>query len=296
MLYLGAVAALAFALARPTMAVQVPREDATVLLTMDVSGSMRATDVSPTRMAAAQAAAEAFIAQLPPEIRVGLVSFSATTETVVAPTTDRLEIQAGIDGLTTENGTAMGDGLMETLDIAESIQTADAAAGTATPSDDPSAGPSDDEPPSPTASSGPVDEPSDQPLVAAILLSDGANTTGAAEPLEAADRAAALGVPVYTIALGTEDGEVMVPDQNGNPTPLQVPPDTETLAKIAETTGAIAFDAPTAEDLAAVYENLESRVGYTEDVQEVTAAFAGAALLLVVAAAGMSVLWFGRIP
>jgi Ca-activated chloride channel homolog len=297
-LYLGAVAALAFALARPTMALEVPREDATVLLAVDVSGSMRATDVAPTRLAAAQAAAESFIAQLPPQIRVGIVSFSATTKTEVEPTTDRVALQTAIDGLVPENGTAMGDALMEVLDIAESIQAADAAAAApAAPSTEPSAAPSADPSTAPSADpSSPVDEPSNQQLVAAILLSDGANTTGEAEPLEAADRAASLGVPIYTIALGTDAGEVLVPDENGNPTPLQVPPDRDTLAKIAETTDAIAFDAPTAEELAAVYANLESRIGYTEETQEITALFAGAALVLVVAAAGLSVLWFGRLP
>ena len=129
-----------------------------------------------------------------------------------------------------------------------------------------------------------------------ILLSDGANTTGKADPLQVADRAATMDVPIYTIALGTDQGEVQVPDENGQPTTLQVPPDRETLAKIAETTGAIAFDAPTATDLQAVYDNLQSRIGYTEQSQEVTAAFAGAALVLVVAAAGLSAFWFGRLP
>jgi Ca-activated chloride channel homolog len=270
-IYLGAVAALAFALARPTMVLATPREDATVLLAIDVSGSMKATDVAPTRLAAAQAAAESFIAQLPPEIRVGIVAFASESHTLVEPTADRAQLKTAIEGLKPQSGTAMGDALMQVLDLAEGIQTADAG-------------------------SPPVDQPSGEPLVAAILLSDGASTTGDADPLVAADRAAKMNVPIYTIALGTPEGEVQVPDQNGQPTTLQVPPDTETLAKIAETTDAIAFDAPTATDLQAVYDNLQSRVGYTEQSQEVTVFFAGAALILVVAGAGLSALWFGRLP
>jgi Ca-activated chloride channel family protein len=124
-LYLGAVAALVLALARPTMVLAVPRDDATVILTIDVSGSMKATDVSPTRLAAAQAAAESFITQLPPQIRVGLVAFSTEVHSLVAPTTDRGAVQAAIEGLTPEAGTSMGDAMDRMLDIAQSIQAAD---------------------------------------------------------------------------------------------------------------------------------------------------------------------------
>lgn len=102
--------------------------------------------------------------------------------------------------------------------------------------------------------------------------------------------------PIYTIALGTADGQVTVDDQFGLPVTLDVPPDTETLAQIAEITGATAFDAPTAQDLAAVYDNLQSRIGTTQDEQEITAWFAAAALVLVVTGAGLSALWFGRLP
>ena len=114
------------------------------------------------------------------------------------------------------------------------------------------------------------------PVTATILLSDGANSTGQAEPLDAAREAAAEGMPIYTIALGTPDGVVEVQDQFGQTQQLQVPPDTETLQQVAEMTGGRYFDAPTAEDLAAVYESLGSKVGYTEQVQEVTQWFAAA--------------------
>ncbi len=295
-IYLGAVAALALALARPTMVMAVPREDASVILAIDVSGSMKATDVAPTRLAAAKAAAESFLATLPPQVRVGIVSFSTEAHTLVPPTTDRETLKAAIESLQPEAGTAMGDALMQVLDLAGTIQAGDAATGATGSAATPSGAPASPAPSGAPSGSAPIDEPSGQPLVAAILLSDGASTTGTADPLQAADRAASMNVPIYTIALGTPNGEVTVPDDNGQPTTLQVPPDTDTLAKIAETTNAIAFDAPSAADLQAVYDNLQSRVGYTEQTQEVTVFFAGAALIMVVAAAGLSALWFGRLP
>ena len=297
-LYLAAIAALLVGLARPTMVVAVPREDAAVILTMDVSGSMKATDVDPTRLDAARAAAQSFIDQLPEKIRVGLVAFASEPVTLVQPTTDRAQLAAALNSLRPRDGTAMGDALMEVLDIAEQIQaeggdTPDASptpAATPAPSDGTAASPA------PDASGAPIDQPLGQPLVAAILLSDGANSVGRTEPLTAADRAAKLGVPVYTIALGTPTGTVEVRNDLGQQVTLPVPPDKATLQKIADTTGGKAFDAPTAEDLEQVYANLESRIGYTEERQEVTFALVGAGLLLVVLGAGLSAVWFGRLP
>jgi Ca-activated chloride channel family protein len=296
-LYLGAIAALLLALARPTMTMAVPREDATVMLTMDVSGSMKATDVSPTRLDAARAAAESFIAQLPPKIRVGIVAFASRPVTLVNPTTDRAQLKAALESLRPEDGTAMGDALMQVLDIAQSIQaedatTPDTTAPSATATPDPSASPA----PSDSTIPGPVDQPNGQPLVAAILLSDGANSVGDAQPLDAAKRAATLGVPIYTIALGTQDGEVQVTDDTGQQVTLPVPPDNATLQQIAEITGGTAFDAPTADQLSAIYDNLQSRIGYTDETQEVTAGFAAAGLLLIVVGAGFAAVWFGRLP
>ncbi len=293
-IYLAAIAALLIGLARPTMVMAVPREDATVILTMDVSGSMKATDVSPTRLDAARAAALSFINQLPDKVRVGLVAFASEPVTLVSPTTDREQVKSALDSLRPRDGTAMGDALMQVLDIAEKIQAENQDKPDASASPAPSAAP--DGSPAPDASGVPTDQPSGQPLVAAILLSDGANSTGATEPLTAADRAAKLNVPIYTIALGTPDGTVTVPDQFGQMVTLDVPPDTQTLQQIAETTGAKSFDAPTAEDLKQVYDNLESRIGYTEERQEVTFALVGAGLLLVMAGAGLSAVWFGRLP
>jgi Ca-activated chloride channel family protein len=295
-IYLAAVAALVLGLARPTMVVAVPREDATVLLAIDVSGSMKATDVAPSRLDAAREAAQSFIDQLPEGIRVGIVAFASRPVTLVAPTADRAKLDTALAGLRALDGTAMGDALMQVLDLAEQIQGGAAgSAGGATSSPDPSAAPSPGSSAAPSPDS-PVDTPSGEPVVAAILLSDGANSVGAAEPLDAAQRAASLGVPIYTIALGTAAGQVQVQDRFGQSVTLDVPPDTATLAQIAEITSATAFDAPTADQLSAVYDNLQSRIGYTQETQEVTSWFAAGALVLVVVAAGLSAVWFGRLP
>jgi len=299
-IYLAAVAALVLGLARPTMVVAVPREDATVILAIDVSGSMKATDVSPSRLDAAREAARSFIDQLPEGIRVGLVAFASRPVTLVEPTADHAKLDEALGGLEALDGTAMGDALMQVLDIAETIQAGDQGTAT-TPSPPPtapdaSATPDATASPTPSTSPGAVDTPSEEPVVAAILLSDGANSVGTAEPLDAAERAAALGVPIYTIALGTAEGQVQVRDETGQMVTLDVPPDTATLAQIAEITSATAFDAPTADQLAAVYDNLQSRIGFTNEDQEVTSWFAGGALVLVVLAAGLSAAWFGRLP
>ena len=301
-LYLGAIAALLIGLARPTMVVAVPREDATVILTMDVSGSMKATDVDPTRLDAARAAAQSFIDQLPAKIRVGIVAFASQPVTLVSPTTDRAQLKAALDSLRPRDGTAMGDALMQVLDIAKQIQadanapdaSAAPSAGTASASPAPSQAPSASATPGPAV--GKADVPSGQPLVAAILLSDGANSVGEADPLDAAKRAASMNVPIYTIGLGTPDGSIQVRDNFGALHTVPVPPDTQTLQQIADTTGAKAFNAPTAQDLASVYDNLKSRIGYTQETQEVTFALVGAGLLLVIVGAGLSAVWFGRLP
>jgi Ca-activated chloride channel homolog len=296
-LYLGAIAALLIGLARPTMVVAVPREDATVLLTMDVSGSMKATDVDPTRLDAARAAAQTFIDQLPEDVRVGIVAFATEPVTLVSPTTDRAQLKAALDSLRPRDGTAMGDALMQVLDIAQKIQADGAETPDATKTPTATDAPTGSATPGASGTpAGPIDQPSGQPLVAAILLSDGANSVGETEPLDAAKRAATLGVPVYTIALGTPSGSIQVRDEFGQLVTVDVPPDKETLQQIADTTGGKAFDAPTAQDLASVYANLESRIGYTEERQEVTFALVGAGLLLVVLGAGLSAVWFGRLP
>jgi len=302
-LYVAAMAALVIALARPSAMVAVPREDATIILAMDTSGSMMATDVAPSRLASAKEAAATFVDQLPPTFQVGLVTFSTAAQVAVRPTTDRAEIHAALDSLVADGGTALGDAIGTSTDLArEVIDTAAAAGGSTGTSPVPSADPNASGAPSasPTPSASPSAAPSikdgERPLVATVLLSDGSNSTGNLEPDAAAREAASIGMPVYTIALGTADGVVTVQDEFGMPHTVEVPPDTDTLAAIAETTGARSFQAPTAGDLQQIYESLGSRVGTREEPQEVTQWFAAAGLALMVGGAALAAHWFNRFP
>jgi Ca-activated chloride channel family protein len=277
--YLLALAALLVSLARPQALALVPKEQATVILVMDVSGSMNATDVEPTRMVSSQRAATAFVEDLPEKFRVGIVSFASTAQTLTRPTTDRVAVYGAIDSLHAEGATAMGDGIERALDVKR-------------PPTPPSSGSSARPSPSPPAQQGGADE---APLVV-LLLSDGANTQGRTQPMKAAADAKALGVPVFTIALGTDRGMVDVPDETGNLRRIPVPPDTLTLKRIAETTGARFFAAPSNSDLKEVYQELGSKIGFVKEKQEITVVFAATGLLFLVAGATMSLVWFSRFP
>jgi Ca-activated chloride channel homolog len=289
-----AMTVLVIGLARPSAMVAVPREDATIILAMDVSGSMLATDVAPSRLASAKESASAFIDRLPASFQVGLVTFGTAAQVAVAPTADRAQVRTALEALTAEGGTALGDAIGLSTELARRvIDPGTTATDPSTdPSADPSAAPSAVPSPSPSGSA----EPDEPPLVATVLLSDGANSTGRLEPDEAARDAAAAGMPVYTIALGTAAGVVSVEDELGMTHRVEVPPDTDTLAAIAETTGARSFEAPTATDLESIYQNLGSRVGTQEEPREVTQWFAAAGLVLVLAGAGLAAHWFNRFP
>ena len=278
-LYLLALAALLISLARPQAVALVPKEQATIILVMDVSGSMNATDVEPTRLVSSQRAAASFVQQLPEKFRVGIVSFASTAQTLTRPTTDRPAVDEAIESLHAEGATAMGDGIERALDVKR-------------PPGSPASGSTVRPAPSPD---GPQGATEDAPLVV-LLLSDGANTQGRAQPMEAAADAKQLGVPVFTIALGTDQGMVDVPDETGNLRRIPVPPDKLTLQRIAETTGARFFAAPSSRDLKGVYRELGSKIGFVKEKQEVTVVFAATGLLLLVAGAAMSLVWFSRFP
>jgi Ca-activated chloride channel homolog len=278
-LYLLALAALLVSLARPQALTLVPKEQATIILVMDVSGSMNATDVEPTRLVSSQRAAAGFIEQLPEKFRIGIVSFASTAQTLTRPTSDRAAVYDAIESLHAEGATAMGDGIERALDVKRPP----------TPSSTGSAARSA---PGPRAGQGTGDE---APLVV-LLLSDGANTQGRTQPMEAAADAKELGVPVFTIALGTEQGMVDVPDETGNLRRIPVPPDKLTLQRIAETTGARFFAAPSSDDLKEVYRQLGSKIGFVREEQEVTVVFAATGLMFLVAGAAMSLVWFSRFP
>jgi Ca-activated chloride channel family protein len=276
--YLLALAALVVSLARPQALALVPKEQATIVLVMDVSGSMNATDVRPTRLVSSQRAATEFVEQLPDKFRVGIVSFASTAQTLTRPTTDRAAAYEAIASLHAEGATAMGDGIERALDVKRTPGSS--SGGTAPAAPDP-----------------PDDQVSGrEPPVVVLLLSDGANTQGRTQPMEAATDAKQLGVPVFTIALGTDQGMVDVPDETGTMRRIPVPPDELTLQRIAETTGARFFAAPSSRDLKGVYRELGSKIGFVKEKQEVTVVFAATGLLFLVAGAAMSLVWFSRFP
>lgn len=265
MLFCAALGLLAVALARPHAVVAVPKETATVMLVTDVSGSMEAEDVAPTRLRAAQEAALTFTEQLPEEVNLGLVSFSQTAAVRVPPTEDREAIKQGIEALEAEGGTAMGDGLAAAVDAVGEVA--------ATPG-----------------------ETEDPPAVI-VLLSDGESTVGLTEPLQAAREARDQGVPVFTVALGTDAGTVtQTPPGEVFPVTIPVPPDRETLRRVAQITGGQSFEALDAERLDTVYETLGSRIGTEEEEREITAGFAAGGAVLLLAGGALSLLWFGRFP
>jgi Ca-activated chloride channel family protein len=263
---LAALAALLVALARPETTIAVPRDEASVVLAIDVSGSMMATDVPPTRLDAAKDAASRFVEGLPERFGVGLVSFSTGATSLADPTEEREEILDEIAGLDAHTGTAIGDAIAAAIDLA----------------------PKDDDGSVPTGEDG-------KPLVSILLLSDGASTQGISTD-DAIGLAKEAGIAVNTIALGTDAGTVTVPNELGEPQTVSVAPDRETLEQIAEETGGTYFDAPTEQDLDAVYEAVGSQVAWDEEKQEVTVAFAGAGAVLLLIASGLSALWFGRLP
>jgi len=265
-LTLFALSALVVGMARPQMAVAVPREEATVILAMDSSGSMTATDVAPDRMTAAREAASSFVDGLPSGFQVGVVSFSNEADVVVPPTHDRDEALAGLSGLEADNGTALGDAIARSVDLGLTAVDEDKRRGG-----------------------------HDRPLVV-LLLSDGASTTGDFEPLEAAKKAADAKVPVYTVALGTDDGTVDFPDGVGGTQTIRVPPDPATLSRVAEQTDGRFFEAADSDALQSVYDEIGSQVGTEEEQRELTVAFTAAGALLLLLGAALSTFWFARIP
>jgi Ca-activated chloride channel homolog len=287
-----ALTALLLGAAKPMARVPVPRDEATVMLVIDVSGSMNADDVEPTRMEAAQRAASRFLDRLPERFQVGLVIFSSEAETLVPPTTDRDAVRSALDTLNANGGTAMGDGLARALDVVESArQQAGAAAPPPTTSGTGGAGPGGSGPGSPDPG---TDRTAGPPAVT-LLLSDGANSAGG-DPFVQAERARQLGVPVYTIALGTAGGVLRQPNAFGGTRIQPVPPDPDSLARIAETSNGRFFQAPTSQNLSAVYDSLGSRIGFRIEEREVTVAFAAAALLLLAAAGALRARRGARLP
>jgi Ca-activated chloride channel family protein len=286
-----ALTALLLGAAKPMARVPVPRDEATVMLVIDVSGSMNADDVEPTRIEAAQRAASRFLDRLPGRFQVGLVVFSSEAETLVPPTTDREAVRAALATLNANGGTAMGDGLARALDVIESARR-QALGNTGPPTTADPNGPGAT--PGPTTTAPGATQPAAPPAVT-LLLSDGANSAGG-DPFIQAERARQLGVPVYTIALGTANGVLRQPNAFGGTRIQPVPPDPDSLARIAETSNGRFFEAPTSDNLTAVYDSLGSRIGFRLEEREVTVAFTAAGLLLLAAAGALRARRGARLP
>ena len=295
LLMLAALAALLLAVARPTATIMLPMSERTIILAMDVSGSMRAEDVKPNRLVASQEAAKAFVANLPREVRVGVVSFAGTAAVVQAPTSSRDDVLQAIDRFQLQRGTATGSGIILSLatlfpDHGIEIQhvtgqrnfpggNKNSIAGK-----DPKAADKDG-----GKAFTPV-PPGSYNSAAVIMLTDGQRTTGP-DPLDAAKMAAERGIRVYTVGIGTTSGETI----GFEGWSMRVRLDEETLKNISLLTHGEYFYAGTAEDLKKVYESLVSRMVVERKETEVSALFAALGAVLAVLAAGLSVWWFGRV-
>jgi len=260
--FLLALAILILAAARPQKTVAVPVERASIMLITDVSGSMQATDVRPTRLVAARTAAKRFVANVPKTVNIGVMALSSKPRVLASPTRDRVAIDQALDQLTPRGGTGTGEAITAATNILKHQP-----------------GVNGKRPPS-----------------AIVLLSDGA-ATGTIDPVSAAQAARKLRIPIYTVALGTQEGTITVPrpgGQGGTET-RRVPPDPQSLAEVAKASGGKTYTAADASKLSDVYKSLGSLLGTKNEKRQVTAGFAGGALVLLLLGAAMSLRWFGRL-
>jgi Ca-activated chloride channel homolog len=259
---LGALTVLLTGFARPHATLSVKREEATVMLALDVSRSMTATDVRPSRLAAAQAAARRFLEEVPDSYQVGVVTFASRANVAAAPTEDRDFASAALSQARSGEGTALSEAVVLSLRAAGRVQTPDG----------------------------------ERPPASILLISDGAQTVGRVTPLQAAQRARTAGTPVFTVALGTPDGVVERKLTGGFTERIRVPPDPASLQRVAKASGGEFFAALDEEDLRRVYDELGSRIGKRDKSSEVTVAFAGGGMFLLLAAGALSTLLFRRLP
>jgi len=264
--YLAAVFLLVFGAARPALAMDVA-DNPTIMLAIDVSYSMNATDVSPSRIQAAQDAASRFLDIVPDGTKVGLVAFSGAAHVAITPTTDRSQVKQAIADLQLGPGTAIGEAILASLAQLPRVAAAPVPAG--------------------AAGSGPS---ASQAAGSIVLLSDGKTTEGRPDA-DGATAAKAAGVPVSTIAFGTATGTVNVQGQT-----IPVPVDTAALKAVADATGGKFFAAASADELRAAYADLGTSVGTTHEEREITDWLVGAALLAAVLAGAGSLAWFSRLP
>jgi Ca-activated chloride channel family protein len=279
-LFLLALALLCFAVARPQRSTLVASDKATVILVVDVSGSMHATDVKPSRLGAAQAAVRTFLEHVPKRVRVGLIAFSSEPEVAAPPSTDRELVRQSVDELDflqAYGGTALGDALAAAVELGK--KTIREQTG-------------------PQTIAYTASKPNS--LVSILFLSDGKQTRGLLQPLDGAQRAKAAGIPVYTVALGTPNGVLTAPfgGFGGGATGrrIPVPPDPATLSSIAKLTGGKFFTARSADALQSAYKELGSKLGRVPGRKEVTNEAVALAALVLLAAGILSALWAPRLP
>jgi Ca-activated chloride channel family protein len=270
--FLLALAALVLAIARPQVYDHKPREQATVILATDRSGSMQATDVRPNRLEAAKAAAKRFVDDLPSKFRLGVVAFNNVPQLLVPPTSDRALVNATLDGLQPKGGTAIGSAIDASVSAIRASLKQQAKAQAKIPG-----------------------TRQTRPPAVVVLLSDGKSTAGS-DPLKAAQAAKEAHIPVNTVALGTQDATVTVTDAFGNSRSVSVPPDPQTLARVAQLTGGKTFNPTDEGKLGNVYKTLGSSIGFVKVKRDITPAFAGGALGLMLLGGLFSLLWFGRLP
>ncbi len=255
--FLLSLLVLALGMAKPALDTKVPLERATVILAIDVSLSMNATDVAPTRIDAAQKAATEFVRQLPAEFNVGLVSFAKSANVLVSPTKERSAILQELGGLQLAEATATGEAVFTCLETIRSV---------------------------------PTDGAAELPPTRIVLLSDGFRTSGRSID-DAALAAAAANVPVSTIAFGTDNGTIEI---NGRS--QAVPVDRASLQKLAKDTKGQYYEAASTSELKKVYQDMGSSIGYRTKPRELTQVYLGLGLLFALGAAGLSLLWTSRLP
>jgi Ca-activated chloride channel homolog len=255
-----ALALILVAAARPQTTVAVPVEHASILLMTDVSGSMQAQDVKPSRLVAVRRAATTFVDSVPKQVNAGVMAFNQTPTILQSPTTDRIAVKSALQRLQSSGGTATGNAVRAAVRIL-----------TATPGAD-----------------------GKPPPAAIVLLSDGKSTSGVA-PLTAAQEAGRRHIPIYTVALGTSTGTITIPRKGGGTETRQVPPDPETLRQMAAASGGQAYQAADAQRLSQVYERLGSQLGRKNEPRQISSLFAAAALALLLAGAALTLRWFGRL-
>ncbi|RIK44308.1 MAG: ABC transporter ATP-binding protein [Chloroflexi bacterium] len=276
-LFLTGLAILLVALARPQAVVSLPRLEGTVILAFDVSGSMAADDLEPTRMEAAKAAARDFVARQPPTVRVGVVAFSDSGFSVQPPTNEQEALLAAINRLGPERSTSLAHGIVTSLNtIFADASQAPRLYSNYTPA--------------PTPSPTPVPAGTYAPAVI-VLLTDGENTTPE-DPFEAAQAAADRGVRIHTVGIGSPEGAILELEGFSVHTRL----DEAMLQQIAEQTDGVYYNAQNEEELRAIYENLDTQLVVKPDEMEVTSLFAGAGFLFLLVGGAFSLLWFSRVP